>query len=304
VVNQGPESSNPNHQIADNQGTPFIFQAIGSDCYKKPHLAAAKSTQGCGFGAKPEVVSKSSTAANSSIQGKLSRAGSLTVTGARFARQPKGIPKPTVLRRVEDMSLTSTLQNSNIASKQNSVLNVGVSSGQGTSNIRPSRMMYGSFLSSTTSRIQNFRSQILNSLKGRQSNSEHEAPNLEILKKEIATNQDDLLASKIEPYSEPCSYSSSKSTSFSSAALKDLLKDPSKTGVEMSVVDFKKLEKSSTVCLSSTGRGCMKKRPSSQQQLDADQIESVFSSQVTDSGSKLKRGVSFSENVVMFIYQA
>jgi hypothetical protein len=304
AVNQGPESSNLSPQIADNHGKSYKSPGMRSDRYKKHQLAAPKSTQGRRFGEKPEVIPKSSTINFPYCEPKLSRAGSLTVTGVRSAHQPKGNAKPTVLRRVEDMSSIISLHNSNSAAKQNSVSNVGISPAEGTSNIRPSRMMYGSFLSSTTNRIQQFRSQILNSLKGRQTNSESRTPTLEILEKEIEMNRDDLLVTNTEPYSKPCSNSSSKSTSLSLAALKDLLKDPSKTGVEMSVVDYKKLEKSSTLFSSSTGRGCMKKRPSSQQQLDAGTIESDFSTQVTDSESKLKRGVSFSENVVMFIYQA
>jgi hypothetical protein len=82
-------------------------------------------------------------------------------------------------------------------------------------------------------------------------------------------------------------------------SLKNLLLNPLNLGLEMTISEFHKLERcSSTGSTSPSIKSCLKHQHSSNMVLEADQNTQP------QPNSKLKRAVSFSENVVMFIYQA
>ena len=82
-----------------------------------------------------------------------------------------------------------------------------------------------------------------------------------------------------------------------SAGLKHLLLSPASQGMQMSLGEFRQLEGSSTNSRSPSKKGCLK--------LQSQLIEGTSSQDLPQkTPQELKRGVSFSENVVMFIYQA
>lgn len=78
--------------------------------------------------------------------------------------------------------------------------------------------------------------------------------------------------------------------------LKELLQDPSQAGIEMTIAAFKDL---ATSALTESRKSCLKLSELSRQSSLTEQSQDVPAQSVT-----LKRSVSFSENVVMFIYQA
>lgn len=78
--------------------------------------------------------------------------------------------------------------------------------------------------------------------------------------------------------------------------LKELLQDPSQAGIEMTIAAFKDL---ATSALTESRKSCLKLSELSRQSSLTEQSQDV-----PVQSAILKRSVSFSENVVMFIYQA
>ena len=84
------------------------------------------------------------------------------------------------------------------------------------------------------------------------------------------------------------------------AQLKELLKNPSQAGTEMTVSQFRRLE---SVGSNHAPKSCLKASSSLSSNYFGSESPKASVNQ-PDQRSTLKRGVSFSENVVMFIYQA
>lgn len=104
-----------------------------------------------------------------------------------------------------------------------------------------------------------------------------------------------------EKTQSPCtthdrSTEANSSTPRSPQTLKHLLLTPIKSTIEMTVPEFRQLEQIRPNCTKSP-KSCLKPQLSSRLCLK-------MPSEATSSESTLKRAVSFSENVVMFIYQA
>ena len=84
------------------------------------------------------------------------------------------------------------------------------------------------------------------------------------------------------------------------SCLKQLLLSPISQGMEMSLNEFRQLERSPSASQSPNKKGCLKL----QTQPKEGSVSTELPEQPINSKPTLKRGVSFSENVVMFIYQA
>ena len=91
-----------------------------------------------------------------------------------------------------------------------------------------------------------------------------------------------------------------KSDSTQEPHLKEMLQDPEKAGTELTVSQFRRLESN---CLSDTRKSCLK--ASNFHNPNSAFVEDPVHGTVDNpKQQQLKRSVSFSENVVMFVYQA
>jgi hypothetical protein len=162
-----------------------------------------------------------------------------------------------------------------------------------------SKPLYVSSLTKTVRNNQLMRSQLQQCLQNlRSSQSTLEKPSLEAKASSSEIHEfDSSEFQKAEARAE-----SPVGKSGPSLALKELLQDSTHIGVEMTVQDYKRLEKSSSGYLRPNSRGCLKSPPSCHFTLDADKTGSASTELSSD--WRIKRAVSFSENVVMFIYQA
>ena len=84
------------------------------------------------------------------------------------------------------------------------------------------------------------------------------------------------------------------------SCLKQLLLSPISQGMEMSLNEFRQLERSPSASQSPNKKGCLKLQTQPKEGSGSTELPD----QPINSKPTLKRGVSFSENVVMFIYQA